>query len=117
MKKLITITESANGYISEILDKNPNTSFVVGYDNSGCGGHKYTFALCYNDDIPDDVDSVNVNSGRVVIVPQCVEGLSDAILDLHETAFDKQLVWTNPMALGSCGCGQSFNLDGDAGCN
>ena len=117
MNDVITITEAARGFISEIFEKNPDTSLIVGYDNRGCSGHKYTFYLCANDEVPSDVDAINVAGSKVVVQPESVMGLLGATLDLHVENFGKQLVWDNPMAVSACGCGDSFQLPGDEGCH
>ena len=117
MANVITITEAAREFISEIFEKNPNMSLVVGYDNRGCSGHQYTFYLCNNDEIPAIVDTVVVQCGQVIVHPDSVIGLLGATLDLHVENFGKQLVWNNPSAVNSCGCGDSFQLPGEEACH
>jgi iron-sulfur cluster assembly accessory protein len=117
MADIITITEPARKYISQIFKTNPDTALVVGFDNRGCSGHKYTFYLCKTDEIPADVDFVEVQDGRVVIDPTSVMGLLGATLDLHVEDFGEQLIWDNPSAVSSCGCGDSFQLPGEEACH
>ena len=117
MTEVITITEPAQKFIKTIFDANPDTTLVVGYSNSGCSGHKYTFALCSNSEIPNNIDYVTIpNSGCVAILPESVLGLTGATLDLHVEDFGEQLVWHNPLAINACGCGDSFQLPGEEGC-
>ena len=116
MSETIHITDAAAKYIGEILKENLGTALVVGFDNKGCGGHKYTFALCYESEIPSDVDSVTIPSGRVVLAPNSINGLRGATLDLYDDLFEQKLFWNNPMAVSSCGCGDSFSLDGESSC-
>ena len=118
MTDIITITESAQGYIKTVFDANPNMYLVVGYSNSGCSGHKYTFALCDEDLIRDnDPACVRIpDSGRVVIHPMSITGLTGAVLDLRVEDFGEQLIWYNPQATNACGCGDSFQLLGEEGC-
>ena len=117
MVDIIVITEAARGFISEIFDNNPGMALVVGYNSVGCAGHKYIFYLLNNTEIPDDVDAVTVANSRVVVQPDSVMGLLGATLDLHVEDFGQQLVWINPAAIGSCGCGDSFQLPGDESCH
>lgn len=116
MNDPIKITEAAARYVGAVLADNPGTALVVGFDNKGCSGHKYTFALCNESDIPEGVDAVGIPGGRVVIAPHSLMGLLGATLDLHEDQFEQHLFWDNPMAVSSCGCGDSFQLDGDLSC-
>lgn len=116
MRDVITITEAAGQHIAEVLRANPGNALVVGFDNKGCSGHKYTFFLCAESEIPEGVDAVAVPNGRVVVDPHSLMGLLGATLDLQVDQFSQQLVWDNPMAVSSCGCGDSFQLDSDRAC-
>lgn len=121
-KNIIEITDSAQNFIVNVLKDYPDTVFVVGYDGKGCSGHKYTFSLCFENEVPENVDGVYIKENkRVVIPPHSVVGLIGATLDLHVDNFDEQLVWNNPSAIGTCGCGDSFKLPGedlgDGGCH
>lgn len=117
MVDLITITAPAKAFIKKILESNPNTALVVGYSNVGCSGHKYTFALCGDEEVPAGVEFIQIPGvGRVVIKPNSVQGLAGATLDLHSQDLGEQLIWHNPQATNSCGCGDSFQLPGDESC-
>jgi len=117
MTDIISITESAQVFIKNIFDANPNTSLVVGYSNAGCSGHKYTFALCDDAEIPLTSEFVSISdSGRVVILPDSILGLTGATLDLRVEDFGEQLIWHNPNSVNSCGCGDSFQLSDEEGC-
>lgn len=116
MKDVITITEPARKFIAKIFDINNNNVLVVGYDNKGCSGHKYTFYLCDNEDVPADVDFVNVDGGKVVVQPDSIMGLLGSTLALQVEDFGERLVWVNPSAINQCGCGDSFQLPGEKGC-
>jgi iron-sulfur cluster assembly accessory protein len=117
MVDIIKVTEKAQDFIADVLKENPGTVFVVGYDGKGCSGHKYTFSLCLENEVPENVDGVYIKGGRVVIPPYSLVGLIGATLDLYENDFDTQLVWENPSAVGTCGCGDSFQLPGEGGCH
>ena len=110
----IIITDLAREYIGKLLNKYPDVVLVVGYDSTGCSGHKYTFSLCSESKIPENVESIDVPNGRVIVSPESIEGLSNATLDLHVDGFDQYLVWDNPSAISSCGCGDSFQLPNES---
>lgn len=116
MLSVINITETANGYISSILSSNPGKSFVVGYNNKGCSGHKYTFDLIDDRDIGPNDEIVPVRSGKVVVSASSLMGLLGSTLDLKVDTFEQHLTWNNPFAVNQCGCGESFQLDSDKAC-
>ena len=107
---MITVTEEAMDYIQQILDKNLNTILMLGYDNSGCCGHKYTFNICPNTNLPDNAQKYN---DFIYVAPNSISGLDGSILDLKSEMLDRFLVWDNPKIAGSCGCGNSFQLSGE----
>lgn len=116
MLSVINITESANGYISSILSSNPGKSFAVGYNNKGCSGHKYTFDLINEEDIGPNDEVVFVKSGKVVVSAASLMGLLGSTLDLKVDTFEQHLTWNNPFAVNQCGCGESFQLEGEKVC-
>lgn len=107
---MIIITDAAKEYIGNILEKNPGITLILGYDNSGCCGHKYTFSLSTSIEIPDNAQQI---SDRIVVAPGSIAGLDGATLDLRVEKLDQYLIWNNPAIVNSCGCGDSFQLAGE----
>lgn len=110
MRSIITITPAAADYVNTVLAANPGHSLLVGYDNRGCSGHKYTFGFVAADAVTQGDETVQLALGQLVIRAEHVLGLLGSTLDLAVTEFSSQLVWNNPMATDSCGCGESFKL-------
>lgn len=105
----ITITESAQGKIAEILseENNPSLRLRMFVQGGGCSGMSYGFSLDEekNEDdfeIPAGMSSVLVDSMSF----QYVEGATvDYVEDLQGSRFSIN----NPQAKTSCGCGSSFS--------
>lgn len=105
----ITITESAQGKIAEILseENNPSLRLRMFVQGGGCSGMSYGFSLDEekNEDdfeIPAGVSSVLVDSMSF----QYVDGATvDYVEDLQGSRFSIN----NPQAKTSCGCGSSFS--------
>ena len=116
MPAIVNITEPANRYISSILDKNPGKSFLVGYDNKGCSGHKYTFELIDDARIGSHDETVDLSTGKLVVGATSLMGLLGSTLDLKQDQFEQKLTWTNPFAVNQCGCGESFQISGEKAC-
>lgn len=109
MTPVIYMTPAAEAYVTEILAKNPGKHLRVSVNNKGCAGHKYQYDLRDWDDIQKLDETVNWANGRLVIDGRSMMLLLGSTLDLHQTDFEQQLVWDNPMASSTCGCGASFS--------
>lgn len=116
-KTVIDITPAAQLFISEILSSEPGMVLQLGYDNKGCSGHKYTFELIMPSQIRANDEQIAIDDNLVTIKAECVLGLFGSTLDLYHDDFDQQLVWHNPLAVNSCGCGASFQLEGEQPCH
>ena len=116
MKSVITITESAQDYINQILKSNQSKALKLGFDNKGCSGHKYTFDLVDTAAIGKFDETIELSNGTVFVAATSVMGLIGSVLDLHESQFDRHLLWQNPQAVDLCGCGESFQLSGEKAC-
>lgn len=116
MPAIVNITESADRYISSILENNPGKSFLVGYDNKGCSGHKYTFKLVDEDQLNSHDEIVELSVGKLIVGATSLIGLLGSTLDLREDQFEQKLIWNNPFAVNQCGCGESFQISGEKAC-
>lgn len=112
-KDPVIITATAKQYITEILKNNPNKHLRIGVNNKGCSGHKYTYDLCDWDQYGKFDEVVEWDTSRVVIDGASILSLIGSILDLKTTEFESQLIWSNPLAINTCGCGESFQLATD----
>lgn len=113
MKEAVTITPAAKQYISEVLKNNPGKHLRVGVDNRGCSGHKYAYELRDWDQFNKFDEVVDWVDGRLVLDSASILSVIGSILDLKTTEFESQLIWSNPLAINTCGCGESFQLATD----
>lgn len=93
-----------------------NKCLLVGYNNKGCSGHKYTFEMINDHEIGKHDEVVTLSSGKLVVSSSSLIGLLGSTLDLNEDQFEQKLVWKNPFAINQCGCGESFQLDSKKAC-
>jgi iron-sulfur cluster insertion protein len=107
-KKMITITESAQSKIKEVLeDESPETSLRMYVTGGGCSGFQYGFSMeeGQNDDdfeIPAGVTNVLVDS-------LSMQYLSNAVVDFKDDLQGSRFSISNPAAQTTCGCGSSFS--------
>jgi iron-sulfur cluster assembly protein len=108
--QIVTITEKALVHIREILKNEPignNTGLRLGVIGGGCSG------LSYKIDFSEMKDKDNVQSYddlKVYIDPKSSIYLNGVILDFKDGLNGKGLVFENPSAKNTCGCGESFSV-------
>lgn len=112
-KELITLTLAAEEYIAEKLQEHPGKLFLIGVDGKGCAGLQYKYDLITEDQIGNLDVVIERDWGKVVIDNSSVMYLIGATLNLKEDLWSSELVWINPQAASSCGCGKSFSPVGD----
>lgn len=108
-KEPISITLAAQEYLSEILEKHPGKCFKISVDGKGCAGYQYNYELIDQDNIDSKDDIIKNDWGTVVIDSSSLMFIIGSTLNLKEDLFSCELVWYNPMATSSCGCGKSFS--------
>lgn len=108
-KEPITITLAAEEYIGEILAKHPGKLLRVGVDGKGCAGFQYNFELITEQELNPLDDIISRDWGKLVVDYSSVMYLLGSTLNLKEDLFSCELVWLNPQAASTCGCGKSFS--------
>lgn len=106
----ITLTLAAEEYIAEILEKHPAKAFHISVDGKGCAGYQYNYELIDIERIDPLDEKIEHDWGTVVVDRTSQMFLIGSTLNLKEDLFSCELVWHNPLAQSSCGCGKSFSL-------
>ena len=116
MKDIVTVTEEAKTYISDLLQEHPGKCLAVRINDKGCGGHKYEYALFDWDAQGPGDEVMDWPGARLMIDSSSVMWMIGSTLALESSPWDQRLAWVNPMATATCGCGESFSLTGSGGC-
>ena len=107
-EKLIRVLESASAHLRGLLEKqgHPDGALRVAVIGGGCSGLQYKMDLV---DGPRDRD-ILVRSGEVnvVIDPKSALFVSGSELDYSDDLQQGGFKVTNPNALVTCSCGESF---------
>ena len=108
-KNMITITESAQSKIKEVLeDETTDTRLRMYVTGGGCSGFQYGFTF---DEKVGEGDTVVENEGvKLLVDPMSFQYLSGAEIDYSEGMEGAQFVIRNPNASTTCGCGSSFSV-------
>ena len=108
---MITITESAQLKITDLLseENNPNLMLRTFVQGGGCSGFSYGFTfdeIKNEDDFEFELDATH----KVVVDAMSMQYLTGAAIDYKEDITGSQFVITNPNAQSTCGCGSSFSV-------
>ena len=111
-KPIITMTVPAIEHIGLMLEQDPEKNiFHLSVKSTGCNGYMYVPSLLSSPCDTDEKVKIDTPFG-VYISQDAVTILQGTVIHFEEKSFGmKQLTFQNPNAAGTCGCGESFNLD------
>jgi iron-sulfur cluster insertion protein len=107
---MITITESAQAKISDILaeENNPDLRLRMFVQGGGCAGFNYSFML--DDAKTEDDFEIQAGSASVLVDGMSLMYIQGATVDYEETLMGSSFKIQNPQAVSTCGCGSSFSI-------
>lgn len=105
---MITITESAQEKIKEVLaDETPTSRLRMFIQGGGCAGFSYGFTI--DDEKNDDDLEIPAGSSSVLVDSMSMEYLKGSTVDYKDDLEGARFAISNPQADSSCGCGSSFS--------
>lgn len=110
---MISLTPRAAEELGRILAQRAGSAtsgLRLAVRRGGCAGWQYEMQV--GDPEPDDV-VVDSEGARVIVASDSVERLRGCEIDYVEDLSDSGFRVNNPRAARSCGCGTSFEEDGD----
>lgn len=107
---MITLTESAQSKIEEIVkeESDSNIKMRMYVSGGGCSGLQYGFEL--STDKNEDDFEITANSTSVLVDPISAQYLMGATVDYKDDLEGARFSIDNPMASSTCGCGSSFSM-------
>lgn len=106
---MIQLTETAAGKVKELLEEEGRVDIAlrVAVQPGGCSGLRYAM---YLDDQLSEKDVTEEQFGvRIVLDKMSVPYLSAAKIDFVDSLEASGFTIDNPVAQGSCACGNSFH--------
>jgi len=103
------LTQAAAGKVKELLQEEGRDDIAlrVAVQPGGCSGLRY--AMYLDDQLGDADDTQEQHGVRLVIDRMSVPYLSQATIDFVDTLEASGFTIDNPMAQGTCACGNSFH--------
>lgn len=103
---MIQITESAQQYLTDVLNDKSNDDYVtLGVKGGGCSG--FTYIWDFKKNWPD-VRWGDPIEGLLVLDPMAEMYVAGCTIDYVKELGGSYLKVVNPNASASCGCGESF---------
>ena len=107
---MITITESAQNKITDILaeENDPTLKLRMFVQGGGCAGFSYGFTL--DNEIADDDFEIPAGCTSVLVDSLSAQYVQGATIDYEEDLMGASFKIKNPQASSTCGCGSSFSV-------
>lgn len=106
---MITLTESAQKQLAEIVvnENNPNMHVRMYVSGGGCSGFQYGFEI--TDEKNEDDWEIPALSTSVLVDVISMQYLENAVVDYKTDLQGSRFSISNPQAQTTCGCGSSFS--------
>jgi iron-sulfur cluster assembly accessory protein len=111
----INVSSIAASKIMELLaeESKRDSGLRVFVQGGGCSGFQYGLMI---EESPGDTDRIFESNGvKLYVDPISVRYLKGAEVDFVDNVAGGGFTIRNPNAVSTCGCGQSFTVDGESG--
>lgn len=107
---MITITESAQSKIAEVLaeENDPTMRLRMFVQGGGCSGFSYGFTI--DNELAEDDFEIAAGETNVLVDSMSMQYVQGATIDYVEDLMGAQFKILNPQASSTCGCGSSFSV-------
>ena len=107
---MIQITEAASKRIEALREKEDSAAALrIGVKAGGCSGLSYVF-VWEKEPRPGDEVFESPDGTRIFVDPKSYKYLDGTVLDCDANMLGQTLLFRNPNASSTCGCGTSFSV-------
>ena len=105
----ISFTKSAiNHFKNSLIGKPENFGIRIGVKEAGCSGYEYFFEYT-NEEREDDI-LFDESTFKIHVDSESFEFLKGSEVDFVSTGLNQGIIFNNPNAKVTCGCGESFSI-------
>ena len=106
----MTFSDSAAGKVKALIveEDNENLKLRVFVTGGGCSGFEYGFT--FDEDVEEDDTQIVKDGVALLIDALSFQYLAGSVIDYKEDLQGSRFVVTNPNAITTCGCGNSFSI-------
>lgn len=106
----ITITDSAKQKIKSIAESNGVDTVIFGVEGGGCSGFMYKWDIANSADL-NDYEYIDINNNiKLATDSMSYMYVQGCTIDYVEDLTGSRLIVSNPLAVTSCGCGESVGF-------
>lgn len=89
-------------------EENENLKLRVFVTGGGCSGFEYGFT--FDEDVEDDDTQIENGGVALLVDALSYQYLAGSVIDYKEDLQGSRFVVSNPNAVTTCGCGNSFSI-------
>ena len=106
----MTFSDAAAGKVRALIaeEDNENLKLRVFVTGGGCSGFEYGFT--FDEDVEEDDTRIENNGVSLLIDALSYQYLAGSVIDYREDLQGARFIVTNPNAVTTCGCGNSFAI-------
>ena len=105
----ISFTDAAVSHFKNSLDCKPESFGIrIGVREAGCSGYEYFFEYT-NEEQEGDILFYE-SSFKIFVDSSSFEFLKGSEVDFVSTGLNQGIIFNNPNAKVTCGCGESFSI-------
>ncbi|KAL3118689.1 hypothetical protein niasHT_006517 [Heterodera trifolii] len=109
-RQAISLTPAAVARVRQLIEQRPGAKALrVGVQQRGCNG--FTYTLDYAEQKNRFDEEVKQDGVNIWIDAKAQLTLLGSEMDFVESKLASEFVFHNPNIKGTCGCGESFNMD------
>jgi iron-sulfur cluster assembly protein len=110
----ITLSANAAQHIQKQLDKRGRgIGLRLGVRRVGCSGLAYT--MDYADQVGANDIAFESHETKIIVDRPALEYLDGTCIDFRREGLSESFKFDNPNVSATCGCGESFSVDKEAG--
>ena len=105
----LKFSDSALNHFSLMLENNSDMNAIrIGVKKAGCSGYEYFFEYA-NEEQEGDI-LFDESSFKIYVDINSFEFLKGSEVDFVSTGINQGIIFNNPNAKVTCGCGESFSI-------
>lgn len=107
----IVITEKAKNKLLKIADDNKCDTIIFGVQGGGCSGFMYKWDTKNSVDLDEEWMYITIKEHiKLATDTMSFMYVQGSTIDYVEDLTGSRLIVDNPLAVSSCGCGESINF-------
>lgn len=106
----MTFSDAAAQKVRSLIleEENEDLKLRVFVTGGGCSGFEYGFT--FDEDVEEDDTEIRKDGVALLVDSLSYQYLAGSVIDYREDLQGSRFVVTNPNAVTTCGCGNSFSI-------